>query len=235
MSLINKLQYVSNLYKYDLNKCYIKPTKPYLALCGNIGDASTKEFTSFIDKTCQDFEKVLFVPGAKEYINMPKVEADLYFNSLEKHNTNFEFMDNKVINIDDSIIIGCVMWPNVSNMSCLFDDSMMNIKLDTTQYITPKKLKTMHIECRNFITETLSNIKNKNTNSECIIMSYFCPSYKMNSDNQHMYIPKMVKNNYASDLEDLLRAPLSVWITGVIDDIIEYEINNVKLLSNNKP
>lgn len=230
MSIINKIQYISNLYKYDLNKCHIKPNKPYLAMCGNIGDASKKEFTSFIDSTCQDFEKVLFVPGVREYTNMPKTEADLYFNSLQKHNQNFTFMNNKTHQIDDTLVIGSIMWPNVSIMSSMYDNLMLNMKIDDEHYITPRTIKILHQECEAFIKQSLSDNKNK----ECLVISHFCPSLVMNSDNQNSYIPTLVKNNYACDLESILKPPLTIWISGVIDDCIEYEINNIKLLCNNK-
>lgn len=200
-------------------------------MCGNIGDASKKEFTNFIDNTCQDFEKVLFVPGVREYVNMPKKEADLYFNSLQKHNQNFTFMNNNTQQIDDTVVIGSTLWPNVSTMSSMYDNLMMNIKIDHEHYITPRKIKLMHQECKTFIRQSLSDNRNK----RCIVISHFCPSLVMNSDNQNSYIPTLVKNNYATDLESLLEPPLTIWISGVIDDRIEYEINDIKILCNNKP
>lgn len=231
---INKLQYVSNIYKkypgiskVRLTKVSWKPTSPNLALCGNIGDATDKEFVNFIDTLSKDYDNVFMVAGPIEYHNNMK-EAQIILKGMESYIPNFHFMNNKTYNIDGTTIIGSTMWPAIDSMSFIYSTDISKIKVDK-EYMTPKKINSLHKLDKDFIETTLQDEEI----TSAIVMTHFNPSKSFNSDAIHSYIPKQAMNNFASNLEYMFQPPIKKWICGAINMSDTIEINGIPLSCNN--
>ena len=223
-----KIQHVSNLnktYPY-LSKVTWKPNAPYLALCGNIGDVTSKDFTDFIDCIARDYEKVVLVAGPIEYqTDMKKAEAIL--KGIETYIPNFHFLNDRSIMLDEHTkLIGSTMWPQIDSMSFMYDTHLSKVKLQGN-YITPKKINELHMASKEFIMTSLQH------NNNCIVVSHFNPSKQLNADATHSYIPKQAIANYASNLEYLFKPSLQAWICGAINMSDTIEINNIPLTCNN--
>lgn len=78
--MTTKLQYVSDIHlethnnntSTELFKTILKPSAPYLALCGDIGYPGAPLYESFLKYCSDNFEHVFYVAGNHEYYNDSK-------------------------------------------------------------------------------------------------------------------------------------------------------------------
>lgn len=232
----NKLQYVSNLHRHDLRKVAIRPERPYLAVCGNVGDMKTKEYTGFFDAVCRDFEKVFFVPGVHDYLSAPSMyQADVYFRGLEVHNRNLTVMTNRVVDLgDEGRVVGSVLWPRLTAMAAMYEGYMLDIKDEHGDYMTPKKINRLHEANVYFLVKELmsSRVMGDGAEKGTVVLTHFSPSYAFNADaSSPAYVPRQAISNRAVNMEHLLGPGVDMWVVGAPGVDMEANVNGVRVCS----
>ena len=106
------VQYVSDLHLEKGFIRVIKPSKPTLLLCGDIGCPRESSYKNFLLDMSDVFDNVLIVPGNHEYTmyQTPKEGDDRIINICLMRK-NLHFLQKKTFKIDDNLnIAGCTFW-----------------------------------------------------------------------------------------------------------------------------
>lgn len=237
LGVASKLQYVSNLHRHDLGKVAIRPERPYLAVCGNVGDMKKKEYTGFFDTVCRDFDKVFFVPGVHDYLSAPSMyQADVYFRGLEVHNRNLSVMTNRVVDLgEDGRVVGSVLWPRMTALAAMYEGHMLDIKDEHGEYMTPKKINRLHEANVYFLVKELMSLRalgEGGGDKGCVVLTHFSPTYAFNADaSSPAYVPRQAISNRAVNMAHLMGPGVHMWVVGAPGAEMEAQVNGVRVCS----
>lgn len=222
--IANKIKYVSNLHRHDLKKITIKPNKPYLAICGNVGDVTSKEYTQFFDTVCKDFERVFFVPGVQDYL---AAAPHMYFEGLQVHNKNLQVLVDQSVDLENGKVVGSILWPRMTAMTAMYEGHLFNIVDQNGEYMTPTKINRFHQANVAFLTKELV-LEPKET----IVLTNFSPTHALNPDASNPeYLPRVASYIRGVNMEHLFGTHVTLWFVGVPGTEMEITINNTRICS----
>lgn len=138
------IQYCSDLHLefYDKNNKgrihmleFIKPSAPFLALCGDIGNPSRPAYKSFLKQCSEAFERVFVIPGNHEYYNFDQPKGVLY--TMDEKNQQMEeicgsfsnvvWLQEKSVELVKGVrICGATLWTDVERNQELEARNTMN-------------------------------------------------------------------------------------------------------------
>ena len=210
---MNKLYYISDIHleRYTTFPRFTYKPGKYLAICGDLGDPFKKNYKQFLQYTSYEYEKVFIIPGNHEYYHKKKIlikDVDDKIKNEIDPISNVYFIKNKIIDVDDYKIGGCVLW---SDNIVLNEENIHNNELSSIN------IKKMH----NDDVKWIKNIINKN--NKYIIMTHYLPSFQLIIP----YFRKYRVDRYASNLEHLIKSPIKNWICGHSHCIYNKIINGV--------
>lgn len=109
------IQVFSDIHMDLWNKLpIIKPTAPYLFLCGNICTLNHPLFFPFFDFCSKRWEKVFYVPGNCEFFSKKKCYNELNFEykyKLEEKFKNVFYLNDECIPLNNDInVYGSIFW-----------------------------------------------------------------------------------------------------------------------------
>jgi predicted phosphohydrolase len=222
-------------YKNDLIPdplTYIEPVSEILILAGDIGSLyKYEQLQKFLEKLCQYFKIVLYIPGNHEYYTVRNIKP-LKFNELEKILTTLEesinnlyILNRSSIIINDICITGCTLW------------SKLNTKIP--KFIVKINDLDDHIYENMFNTD-LKHINNmikycKNKNLKLIVATHYCPTYDV------LNFPDCLRSKkdkyislYVSNLDYILNKNLvNTWICGHIHYNFDFiSTNGTRIVGN---
>jgi hypothetical protein len=244
------IQVASNLYLdklYSLHQickkkiCEIlKPSAPYLALTGNICHFCDEPFTRkvfLVLSSC--FQKIIFVPGKREYEcgnRHRKYTVEMLLEKAKKiaQQTNVIVLDRETIFLDGIIIIGATLWSHTPMVHKFFIEKTIykkqNIFFGISEKISVKKINLLYNDATNFIKEELQ--KAKQNNHRCIVLTHHAPTLR-NTFDPHME-GSIQTLAFASNLENLMGFPVHVWVFGHTVWCCDRFIQNSRLVNNSR-
>lgn len=203
--LVPRIQYLSDLHlEYRKTAVTVKAGAPYLALCGDIGNPFKQKYTDFLHKVSGQFDKVFVVAGNHEYWHHPDMNAvnDQIYKVCGSKNNLFFLKDDKHILDCGTTVYGSTLWSS--------------------------KHDRMHTECVKLIENM---ILKSNINQNIIMLTHFLPSFDLITDEfKRKYCD--TQDRWATDLNYLIRHPVSAWICGHSHCKITKYINGVKCVIN---
>jgi predicted phosphohydrolase len=188
---------------------YITPKANILILAGDIGSLyKIQQLKNFLNKICDCFEFVLFIPGNHEYYYIDGNET-LTFSALEQRLKNLSSeIPNLHILYRDSVLIGnicicgCTLW---SNPSCPIPNFIVRIHEMTTTNYTKH-----HLQDLKFIKDMIKYTTAKNY--KLVVVTHHPPTFKVLVDAKKR---KKFISLYASNLDYLLdKDKVDTWICG---------------------
>ena len=203
------------------------PNTNILILTGDIGSLyRLEQLTNFL-KELSDFEKIIYVPGNHEFYTLKNIPpktfnqliSDLY--SLEQKIENLIILNNSSIIIDDTIFHGCTLWSNIGdNFLPKFRVRIYGFNNQIYQQQYNKNL--------NFLTKAFTKYS-RNTNLKKIVITHYPPiNLVQNIKNKFPYL-------YSNNLNDLISLDnMCIWHFGHIHKNFNFDLNNVKLITNQK-
>jgi predicted phosphodiesterase len=199
-------QYASDLHIEKGFKRFIKPSKPYLILAGDIGYPSDIEYKNFLLDTSKFFDKVFVISGNHEY-DLCKNDYNEVDNTIEDicySKNNLFYLQKKTYKIcdeDNLYLTGCTFWSAL-----------------------PKSKFNLHLEHKLWLENVLHNENNK-----YIVATHHCPLFQcINSSFQ-----SLVPNYFATDQTELIKLDnLLTWIHGHSHINKDFNIYGKWIISN---
>jgi predicted phosphohydrolase len=220
---------------FDIKKFHGK----VLCLCGDIGFPEEENYVRFIDFVSKLFKYIFIISGNHEYYSVKHtiktIEStdNLIEEICGKYNNVF-YLNNKMYFIEqyNLHIIGSPLWTNVDKNLTQYDlyayNDFSKIYYNKDYKLNTQYLDKMHIQSKNFIIESLENIKNLNSN--VIIMTHHMPSYQLINDKYKNF---KLNSLFASNLDDLIeKYKIDYWLCGHSHSINSVKINNTILILN---
>lgn len=242
------IQYLSDIHLehhdkrnegYLIPSMFIKPSAPYLALCGDIGNPDLMAYGAFLAWCSRSFELVFLVAGNHEYYNYRSPqESDIsrkketIRNLISKYK-NILFLDcsSHYLAKHNLRILGCTLWSDTSlekdSTIMRYMNDTRNILAEGDEHLVPKRMTSLHFEEKAWLNSQIDLAKGRG--EDVLVLTHYLPSFKL--------IHEKYKDNplnvcFASDCEDLLREPVKGWICGHSHTGVQMELNGVKCLMN---
>lgn len=213
VNLLNKLPTISSSIKPNI-----------LSVLGNVGPIEYHKTKIFFDYLSQNFNKILYVPENHEYGSSPSNK--LKYESLKFVLRNFciqyknvHLLNNDIfIVIDDvTIFIGSTLWSNFT---------ILSTESNKTNY--PKYIlncddhQKQHEKDLNFLKNSIEKYKF----CKIIVLTHYSSTIK------HVETQYIIKGNgfvswYVTNLEYMIKHPITHWSSGHVHNISELYINNV--------
>ena len=200
-----------------------------LILAGDIGDPNSKEYKDLIQSASKMYKYIFIIKGNHECYNYTIQETDGIINYICKEYNNVYYLNRSYIDIDNIRIIGTTLWSNIIDSQ----RENINIFIRDFQLIKNWSIDTYNLEHTKdiaFIKEQIE--KSLNDNKELVVVTHHPPT-QLNTSNPE-YNNSPLSSAYSSNLEYLLGNPIKLWIYGHTHYSSQQELNNTKLVSNQK-
>lgn len=227
-----RIQYVSDIHlefydKRDKGKVwmteFLTPCAPYLALCGDIGNPSRPAYRAFLAQCSAAFERIFVIPGNHEYYNFDQAgnalysmkEKDAQARALCGNFSNVTWLQETAIRLEKEgvWICGATLWNDIQKEQEGEAGRTMNdygtIRLQNSRKWTPADTRIEHKKQRGTLNYWIGYAAA--LGEPIVVLSHHLPSLKW-------IHPEFAKSRvnwcYASNCEELLRAPVIAWLCG---------------------
>lgn len=190
---------------------YLKPAADILILAGDIGSFyKLKQLRDFLQKVCEKFRLVIYVPGNQEYYTVdeykPQRMQSLLNRLYEIENTipNLVVLNQSSIVVGNVVVCGCTLWskPEVKLPRYLVRIAGMN----TEDY------EQRHAADLAYVEKMIAYCRKNN--KKLLVVTHYCPTYAIleNYKAKDRFI-----SLYTTNLDRLLRANMvHTWVCGHI-------------------
>lgn len=234
-----RIRYMSDLHlEFTCYQPMIIPSvgEDVVILAGDIGvgmQAVEWAIHAFGDRT------VLYAFGNHEFYNNRFPE--LFEKARERtKGTNVHILENDAVVIGGVRFLGCTLWTDFK----LFGDPKQQICMQTAgdcmndfahiwmgpsgllRRLVPKDTLNRHEMSRHWLNAEISNSK-----EPCVVITHHGPSYQVCAAE---YQNELLTSAFLSRADDLLRPPVKAWFFGHTHQVINFEINGVPVLSNQR-
>lgn len=214
----------------DLPKIIV-PKSPYLALLGDIGLVTRKNYKAFLIEMSKHFKKVFIITGNHEYYNSSELEVDNILNDICKEYDNLFYLKNKTIIIDKYKIIGSTLWTHVDQYHENIIEGAMNdyhqIKQnDSKDKIKVKNTNEWNKKCIEFIEKEIKEKEDK----KCIVLTHHAP-IEISCMNPTLFDSPIVQG-ICNDLSYLMNENVPLWLFGHTHWMCDIEINGTRVNTN---
>lgn len=236
-----KISYMSDLH-LEFGPLEIENTESadMLILAGDIIVADSipdrrHSYENFFDNACEQFERVIYVPGNHEYYQsfydktVPELKAFL------NNKSNLWLLDNDSLTIDDLTIIGATLWTdmndNNANDKAFIKNGMNDFRIimynypDRIDSFTPDLAIIEHEHSLQYIDRIVQK------SDKVLVVTHHAPSY---TSIDPIYAASVYNGAYASNLDDYIIANPNIvaWIHGHIHHRNDYMLGNTNVVSN---
>ena len=223
------LQVVSDVHlELRINKPVIKPVAKILALCGDIGDPTSKSYTALIKDASMKFQLVIVIPGNHEYYNCkPFTKINEIIQGICDRLKNVRLLLNSSVMIRHNgkyiRFFGSTLWTCTRNCDVASMSDYSNIIYD----VVPRRIHVTREIVSQWHETAVAALKNvMSSDVPLVVLTHHLPSFRALPPT-HSYSAA-----YATDLEYLMKAPIFLWIHGHYHEALDYVINNVKVYSH---
>lgn len=218
---------------------FLKPSAPYLALCGDIGNPDLMAYEAFLAWASRSFELVFLLAGNHEYYNYRSTKTSDIPTRKEKIRTitsaykNVFFLDCSSYYIAkyNLRVLGCTLWSDTSSGSdekiITYMNDARNILAEGQNHLVPKRMTALHFEEKDWLNSQIELAKNRG--EEVLVLTHYLPSFKLIAEK---YKDNPLNICFASDCESLLRHPVKAWVCGHSHTGVQMQINDVECFMN---
>ncbi len=243
-----QIQYVSDthLEMYDKYNegvitpaMFIKPSAPYLALCGDIGIPDLKAYGIFLSWCSNNFVKVFVLAGNHEFYNYrcaTKTDISTKIKLIEEIVSRFDnvyFLNKSSHYIQDQNlrILGCSLWTDTSpgdvKAMLMYMNDTKQVYISDSTTIHPHDVTRLHMDQREWLRDEIRDAEKRG--ESVVVLTHHLPTYKLIHPKYHNHPLNMC---FASNCEDLIQAPVKGWICGHSHTAVKLDLNGVKCVMN---
>jgi UDP-2,3-diacylglucosamine pyrophosphatase LpxH len=215
----------------------IKPTASILCLLGDIFNLENHNYVTFFESLKNKFNYVLVIPGNHEYYCLSEIknkeEIDVIINAIcEQY--KFIFLNNKSVIIDGIRFIGTTLWSYVDIHHKKYIEGYMNDykyiyssgSLISSNYINFHFERSLAF----IMQEMIYGIINNNIN---VVLTRHAPLL-------NECVSKKFENSesncaFGTNLQNIIdKKTIQLWCCGHTHNNFNFEINNVRIVSNQR-
>lgn len=146
-----RFQYISDIHLEKGTKINIEKHGDILLLAGDIGDPSTKEYSSFLFDVSSKFDYVIVIAGNHEFYSKTQSiqMTDHMLRSVANKCNNVQFLNNEFFDIPgtDITIYGSTLWSNIDH-DVAYDVRCMISDYRCIPGFTIQKNNSLHAEAK---------------------------------------------------------------------------------------
>jgi predicted phosphodiesterase len=199
-----RIQFVSDIHleMEPIKKLseFLKPTAPYLALCGDICAWYKKErLQTFLQYCSKHWKRVFYVAGNHEYYNLPRkhlkdvggprsmsdVETWLRAECAKFPNVSFLQKECFQLPEENCIIVGCTLWTEVSGFATKEAQQLMNDyrliwpSANGANPVGVADLNAIHADHLSWLQATLGQIRGALPGARILVLTHHLPTHRM--------------------------------------------------------
>lgn len=209
-----------------------QPRAPLLALIGDIGNPSMKNWRQFIWRNADRFEHVFLVPGNHEYyLSTPSIAKEKMRRICSKK-PNLHLLDNDYFDVTPDIrVVGTTLWsaPQPRHYQSLQENmsDYSQITLSGQKPLTPMVVAEWHREAVTFLREqrdyALAN------NKRLVVLTHHAPiPQALPKDQRRTWIA----SGYTTDLREMFGPPIMLWCYGHTHIAYDKVVRGTRICSN---
>jgi predicted phosphohydrolase len=246
--MVLQIQYVSDLHLehydkknegYIIPSMFLKPSAPYLALCGDIGNPDLLAYEAFLAWCSKSYTLVFLIAGNHEYYNYrSSTKSDMaarkeMIRKLTANLKNLFFLDCSSYYIAEHNVrvLGCTLWSDTSTGSeekiITYMNDARSILAEGDEHLIPRRMTALHFQEKAWLDNQIALAKGRG--EDVLILTHYLPSFQLIHEK---YKDNPLNMCFASDCEDLLRDPVKAWICGHSHTGVRIDIKGVKCLMN---
>ena len=245
-----QIQYISDLHLehhdkqnqgYLIPSMFLKPSAPYLALCGDIGNPDLAAYEAFLGWCSRSYTLVFLIAGNHEYYNYRSpAKGDMHtrkekISRITAQFKNVYFLDCSSYYIAEFNIrvLGCTLWSDTSSgddakiITYMNDARNILVDKDTETHLVPKRMTALFQEEKAWLLNQIQLAKERK--EEVLVLTHYLPSFQLIAEK---YKDNPLNMCFASDCEDLLQVPVKAWICGHSHTGVRKDINGVRCVMN---
>lgn len=243
-----KIQYASDLHLemhdkqnegYFVPSMFLKPTAPYLALCGDIGIPELVAYDALLSWCSKSWKVIFVVAGNHEYYNYrcesrsDMVAKNDLLRSLCNKYSNVKFLDcdSYYFSEHNVRVLGCTLWTDTSigdqYIMTKYMNDYRNINAVGDLSLSPPIVSELHTTQRKWLEKEINKAEQKG--EDVLVLTHHLPSFRLIHEK---YEGNPLNMCFASDCEDLLRSPVKGWICGHSHTGMRLEIHGVECRMN---
>jgi len=229
------LQYCSDLHlEFSKNRKFVTknpliPGGEVLLLAGDIAPfAMIDQHNDFFDFIADNFKQTYWVPGNHEYYHGDIANKSGQMN--EAIRSNVFLINNDVVHLDNVRLIFSTLWSNISTAIYVTVQNRMadfSAIQNGEKAFTPDTNNELHRQCKNFITQTLTD----KTDNPTIVVTHHIPTFL---NYPVKYKRDVLKEAFAVELFDVIeKSTIDYWIYGHHHvNVPDFVIGKTQLITN---
>ena len=212
---------------------FLKPTAPYLALCGDICAWYKKErLQTFLQYCSKHWTKVFYIAGNHEYYNLPRkhlkdvggprtiVQVEEWLRSECLKFPNVSFLQKECVSLpeENCVVVGCTLWTEVSGFATKEAQQLMNdyrliwASASGANPVSVAELNAVHADHFTWLQATLGQIRAGAPGARIVVLTHHLPTLQMISSK---FIGNPLNSCFASNaLERCVAVKPHAWIFG---------------------
>jgi hypothetical protein len=243
-----QLQYISDIHleHHDKNNegylvpsMFLKPSAPYLALCGDIGNPDLPAYEALLRWCSKSYKLVFLVAGNHEFYNYRSSQNSDMATRLQKirimcsqyNNIVFLHRDTHFLPEYNLRILGCTLWSDTSvgdeEKIWMYMNDCRQILMEDGAPLSPTKMTELHSIDKDWIREELEKARKRN--ESVIVLTHHLPSYQLIHEKYQDHPMNMC---FASNCEELLQEPVKAWICGHSHTGVKLNLFGVQCMLN---
>jgi predicted MPP superfamily phosphohydrolase len=210
-----------------IKKCVdicFKNRSKYIILAGDITNFKQREqnLTKLITELKPFTDRIIYILGNHEYYELGKTKAcevKAIYGDLSKK-LDIDFLENESLETDDFIFYGTTLWSKLNENAF----SKMN---DQFSFSSRQEVLDIHQESVNKLETFINEYK---SDKQLVVITHHMPSFKLIDKEYEKFTS--LNAGFASELDHLIRDPVSYWVFGHTHKPSNTVINGVKLICN---
>lgn len=206
-----------------------KKSTPYLALCGDIGDPSSKLYEEFLFNQANRFDKVFVIAGNHEaYSRTVQESNNLIAEICAKRPDKLIHLDQTRYDLDEDLsILGCTLWSYINEQQAPTVKTFIS-DFRLIQDWSVDHNNAMHERHKQWLKKSLKDIENEERTA--IVLTHHAPTNRNTSAPQHDTSP--LSSAFYTDLDDMIKLPAVAFVSGHTHFSNQQVINGVQVVSN---
>lgn len=203
---------------------YMFSQSKYTILAGDITNFKKKDYilTRLISQLKPHTDHIIYILGNHEYYELGQTKVsevkDAYSTLSNKLGINL--LENEHLETDDFIFYGATMWSKMT-------EHAYRRMSDQFSFTNKEELLDIHEDSKSKLERFITEYKSE---KPLIVITHHLPSFTLIDKEYEKY--KDLNSGFASELDHLIRDPISYWIYGHTHKSNDTIINNVRLLCN---
>ena len=209
---------------------FLKPTAPYLALCGDICAYYKKErLQTFLQYCSKHWTRVFYIAGNHEYYNLPRkhlkdvggprrmADVETWLRTECSKFPNVSFLQKECVQLpeENCVVVGCTLWTEVSGFATKEAQQLMNdyklIWINATNPVSVENLNAIHADHFNWLQATISQIRTMAPRARIVVLTHHLPTLQMISPK---FFGNPLNSCFASSALERLAMKPQAWIFG---------------------